>query len=80
MKAQQQADLQVGSRLDSGELVRQGVHGWAVLQQLVQHKVQQGSLAVSALHICQLQERVQLEACSTYRQAVSADTSQGWDC
>lgn len=62
---QNSSDLQVGSRLDAGELVGQRVHGGAVLQQLVQHKVQQGGLAVGALHICQLQQRIQLEPCST---------------
>lgn len=62
---QSRSDLQVGSRLDAGELVGQGVHGRAVLQQLVQHKVQKGRVAVCALHICQLQQRIQLEPCST---------------
>ena len=57
------ADLQVGSRLDASQLVGKGEHGGAVLQQLVQHKVQQGGLAVCALHICQLEQGVQLEAC-----------------
>ena len=56
--------LQVCSRLDRGKVVGEGVHGGAVLQQLVQHKVQQGGLAVCALHICQLQQRVQLEPCN----------------
>ncbi len=62
---QSRSDLQVGSRLDAGELVGQGVHGRAVLQQLVQHKVQQGGLAVCALHVCQLQQCIQLEPCAT---------------
>ncbi|KAA6425290.1 MAG: hypothetical protein FRX49_04784 [Trebouxia sp. A1-2] len=44
---QNSSDLQVGSRLDAGELVGQRVHGGAVLQQLVQHKVQQGGLAAT---------------------------------
>ena len=57
------ADLQVGSRLNAGQRVGKGEHGGAVLEQLVQHKVQQGGLAVCALHICQLQQGVQLETC-----------------
>ena len=59
------ADLQVCCSLDIGELVGQAAHARAVLQQLVQHKVQQGGLAVCALHICQLQESVQLEPCTS---------------
>lgn len=58
-------DLQVCSGLDIGELVGQGEHGRAVLQELLQHKVQQRGLAVRALHICQLQQCIQLEACHT---------------
>ena len=64
-KRKSSSDLQIGSGLDAGELVGQGVHGRAVLQQLVQHKVQQGGLAVCALHVCQLQQRIQLEPCNT---------------
>lgn len=65
-------DLEVGSGLDAGQLVGQGEHGRAVLQELVQHKVQQGGLTVSALHICQLQQGIQLEACHIHTHTFAA--------
>ena len=58
--------LQIGGGADAAKLGGEGPHGGALLlEQLLQHKVQQAGLAVRALHVRQLQQGVQLEACIT---------------
>lgn len=66
------ARLQVGSGADGGELRgERGDAGALGGHQLRQHKVQQRGAPVSALHVCQLQQRVQPEACRAGQSAVS---------
>lgn len=59
-----QPDLQLASRLDSEELLGQGLNVWGVLQQLVQNEVQQALAVVAASAVHQLQQRLQLEPCT----------------
>ncbi len=58
------AHLDVSRNLICCQLLRQLLHRWLTGDELAHNKMQQRRAAICALHICQLQERVQLETCT----------------